>query len=35
MNNGKADQSIPPDKINAKLSSLIALLTMTPDFQLI
>ncbi|HEY5748721.1 MAG TPA: DUF1800 domain-containing protein [Chryseolinea sp.] len=32
---GKADQPIPPDKLNNRLSGFIALLTMTPDFQLI
>ncbi len=33
-NNGK-EQSITSDKLNTRLSGLIALLTMTPDFQLI
>jgi len=35
VNNGKADQPISQDKMNNKVSSLITLLTMTPDFQLI
>jgi uncharacterized protein (DUF1800 family) len=34
-NNGRADQPLPSDKINNRLSGLIALLTMTPDFQLV
>ncbi len=33
--NATSDQPIPQDKMNNKLSGLIALLTMTPDFQLI
>ena len=34
-NNGKVNQSIPADKINNRVSGLIALLAMTLDFQLI
>lgn len=34
-NKGNVNESIPKDKLDARLSGLISLLTMTPDFQLI